>query len=241
MHMPITECTKRLNRPAQCECEIEGKASILRITSENAGFSGARSAHRLTIVLNYSSARIVTPKNLTDAELLVLGLVAEMPRHGYELEQLIEQRGMRQWTQIGFSSIYFVLGKLEKMRLVKAKKPAEAKTKKTYAVTDKGRKTLAIETIAALENVRPTYSSVLLGMINWSVLTRNMALEALQARRGAVEAEMARLGKIQIDQQPLPDFVEALFDFSTGQLRAESEWISRTLDYMKCKPWDTQE
>ena len=30
-------------------------------------------------------------KELTDAELLVLGLVAEMPRHGYQLEQVIEQ------------------------------------------------------------------------------------------------------------------------------------------------------
>ena len=31
-------------------------------------------------------------KELTDAELLVLGLVAEMPRHGYELEREIERR-----------------------------------------------------------------------------------------------------------------------------------------------------
>ena len=226
MHMPSTEWTK-LTVPTTC---------MLGTRKALCGRPG-----RLTVTLNYSSTRIVKPKDLTDAESLVLGLVAEMPRHGYELEQLIEQRGMREWTQIGFSSIYFVLGKLEKMRLVKAKKPAEPKTKKTYTVTDKGRKTLVTQTIAALENVRPTYSSVLLGMIHWPVLTRDMALGTLQARSGAVEAEMARLGKIQIDQQPLPDFVEALFDFSTGQLRAESEWIARTLDYMKCKPWDTQE
>ena len=57
------------------------------------------------------------PVNLTDAELLLLGLVSEMPRHGYELEQVIETRGMREWTQVGFSSIYFVLGKLEKAAL----------------------------------------------------------------------------------------------------------------------------
>ena len=69
-------------------------------------------------------------KSLTDAELLVLGLVAEMPRHGYELEQVIEERGMREWTQIGFSSIYFVLGKLKKMRLVTAKKPAQGEYEK---------------------------------------------------------------------------------------------------------------
>ena len=83
---------------------------------------------------------------------------------------------MREWTQIGFSSIYFVLGKLEKMRLVKARKPAEARTKKTYAVTGRGRKTLVRRTLTALEEFRPTYSSALLGMLHWPVLTRNMAL-----------------------------------------------------------------
>ncbi len=179
------------------------------------------------------------PKELTDAELLVLGLVAEMPRHGYQLEQVIEQRGMREWTQIGFSSIYFVLGKLDKMGLVKAKKPAGAKAKKVYSVTDVGRRALVKQTLAAIRNVRPTYSSVLMGMAHWPVLERGAALGALQGRGEAVEEELERLGNIQIDQQPLPDFVEALFDFSLGQLRAEAEWITGTLDYMKRKPWLT--
>ncbi len=179
------------------------------------------------------------PKELTDAELLVLGLVAEMPRHGYQLEQVIEQRGMREWTQIGFSSIYFVLGKLDKMGLVTAKKPSGAKAKKVFSVTEVGRGALVTQTLAALGNVRPTYSSVLLGMVHWPVLERGAALGALQARGEAVEVELARLGNIQIDRQPLPDFVEALFDFSLGQLRAEAEWTAGTLGYMKRKPWLT--
>ena len=178
-------------------------------------------------------------KDLTDAELLVLGLVAEMPRHGYQLDQVIEQRVMREWTQIGFSSIYFVLGKLEQMGLVTAKRPAEAKSKakRIYAVTKAGRRALVTQALAALSTIRPTYSSVLLGMVNWQVLERNAALEALQARGKAIETELARLGNIQINQQPLPDFVEALFDHSLGQLRAEAEWVSRTSAYMANKPW----
>jgi DNA-binding PadR family transcriptional regulator len=176
-------------------------------------------------------------KSLTDAEILVLGLVAEMPRHGYQLEQVIEQRGMREWTQIGFSSIYFVLGKLEKAGLLTAKKPTEAKAKKVFSLTRAGREALVTQTLAALRNVRPTYSSVLLGMVHWPVLERDEALGALQARARAVEAELARLENVQFERQPLPDFVEALFDFSLGQLKAEAEWIMRTLDYMKCKPW----
>ena len=180
-------------------------------------------------------------KELTDAELLVLGLVAEMPRHGYQLEQVIEQRTMREWTQIGFSSIYFVLGKLEAMKLLSARRPAEttanSKARKIYSVTKAGRGALVAQTLAALSTVRPTYSSVLLGMINWPVLKRDDALQALRARRDAIEAEVARLSDIQIDQQPLPDFVEVLFDHSIGQLKTEVEWVTRTLDYMATKPW----
>ncbi len=180
-------------------------------------------------------------KALTDAELLLLGLVAEMPRHGYELDAVIEHRGMREWTQIGFSSIYFVLGKLQGLGLVAANKPAGAKTgtkaRKVYSITPAGRRALAAQTVAALREVRPAYSSVLLGMINWSVLQRAQALEALERRHKAIEAERARLAAIQVDQQPLPDHVEALFDYTLGQLRAELEWVTRTLAYMAAKPW----
>ena len=52
-------------------------------------------------------------ETLTNSELAILGLVAEHPRYGYQVEQDIAARGMREWTEIGFSSIYYVLNKLE--------------------------------------------------------------------------------------------------------------------------------
>lgn len=177
-------------------------------------------------------------KHLTDSELLLLGLVAEMPRHGYELEQVIEQRGMREWTQIGFSSIYFVLRKLEKRGLVVAEKPSNAKAKKNYTVTKEGREMLVKQTLASLKSVRSTFSSVLLGMVNWSVLTREQALNALQVRSEMVSRELERFKNIHFEQQPLPDHVDAMFDFSISQLKAEAEWISKTLAYMQTKSWD---
>lgn len=203
-------------------------------------------------------------KALTDAELLLLGLVAEMPRHGYQLDQVIHERGMREWTQIAFSSIYFVLGKLQDLGLVNAKKPARAnaptrqsgtntakvhaspnvprlrsgpKARKVYSITPSGRRALAAQTIAALRDVRPAYSSVLVGMINWPALKRKQALQALHARSKAIEAELERLSAIQAEQQPLPDYAEGLFEFSLGQWRAEADWVARTLAYMSTKPW----
>ncbi len=189
------------------------------------------------LVLEYMPPEGQRSRDCTDAELLLLGLLAEMPRHGYQLEQEIRQRGMREWTQIGFSSIYFVLGELKRAGLVSAKKGAGAKARKPFALTVAGRRKLAAQTAAALRTYRPTYSSVLLGMVHWPALEREEALEALGARGRAVQAELARLAAIQVQQQPLPDYVEALFDFSIGQLQAEAGWITRTLDYMKTKPW----
>ncbi|WP_029040720.1 PadR family transcriptional regulator [Cucumibacter marinus] len=173
----------------------------------------------------------------TDAELLLLGLIAEMPRHGYELEQVIEQRGMREWTQIGFSSIYFVLGKLEKAGLIAARAPESAKSRKIFTLTATGEETLRTQTVEALREVRPRPSSVLLGMAHWPVLDRDTALGALADRARAVGAEIERLAAIQYDQQPLPDFVNALFDYSLGQLRAELKWVEETLAYMEARPW----
>ncbi|KZK77378.1 Transcriptional regulator PadR-like family protein [Pseudovibrio sp. W64] len=178
-------------------------------------------------------------ESLTDSELLVLGLVSEMPRHGYELEQVIEQRGMREWTQIGFSSIYFVLGKLEKKGLVTAEKPTGVKTKKSFLMTEAGHQALIAQTLSAITTVRPTYSSLLLGMIHWPTLQRDQALNALSERGKVIQKEISRIENIQLDQQPLPDHVEALFDYSIAQLKSEADWLQKTLDYMTCKPWNT--
>ena len=44
------------------------------------------------------------------SELALLTILVEGPQHGYQLEQVIEGRGLREWTEIGFSSIYYLLG-----------------------------------------------------------------------------------------------------------------------------------
>lgn len=173
---------------------------------------------------------------LTDAELMLLGLVAEMPRHGYELEQVIETRGMREWTPIGFSSIYFVLGKLEKAGLVKAEVAAGAKARKVFAITENGHGVLLEQTQAALASFRPTFSSLLLGMTHWTALERDAALDSLELRKASIDAEIERVERVRRQRQPMPDHIEAVFDFSAGQLNAERNWITATLDYMRSKP-----
>ncbi len=178
-------------------------------------------------------------RELTPIELLILGLVSEMPRHGYELEQVIDRRGMREWTQIGFSSIYYVLSRLEKRELIKANTPLNLTAKKIYEITADGIEMLTKQTLNNLKIVYPTYPALLISMINWSLLTREQALSALGTRKKSLAKEIERIDYIHFQQQPLPDYVDAMFDFSIGQLKAEADWVDRTMDYMSSKPWNT--
>ncbi len=176
-------------------------------------------------------------KEFSDSELLVLGLIAEMPRHGYELEAVIDKRSMREWTRIGFSSIYYTLGKLEKKGLIQSEKQMGPKSRKRYDLTDKGREVLIEATLSALKIVEPTYPSLLLGMIHLSSLTRDQVLDAFVSRKDGLAAEIERMKNIHFDQQPQPDYVDAVFEYSLGQLQAEKDWIDRTLAYLETKAW----
>jgi DNA-binding PadR family transcriptional regulator len=179
----------------------------------------------------------MTASGFSDSELLILGLIAEMPRHGYELEGIIEERGMREWTQIGFSSIYYVLGKLEQQGLVLAQIPESVRSRKRYELTEKGRQVLIEQTRAALKTIQPTYPSLLLGMIHMAALSREQALDALRSRQAALSNEIIRLKDIHFDQQPLPDFVDLVFEYSIDQLETEANWIRKTLAYLETKTW----
>jgi DNA-binding PadR family transcriptional regulator len=58
--------------------------------------------------------------DLSHVAFVVLGLISEEPCHGKIIDEKIENRGMREWTSIGTSSIYGVLKKLEKDGLVES-------------------------------------------------------------------------------------------------------------------------
>ena len=172
-------------------------------------------------------------KSLTDSELMLLGLVAEMPRHGYELEQVIEERGVREWAQIGFSSIYFVLGKLEKRALVAARKPAGPKAKKQFTITPDGQAVLAEQSLAALRDISQSQTALMMGMMHWPFLSKAEAIDALAARETALIERIEYLETERFRRQPLPDYVDRSFDLLQSRLRAELDWLVETKNYFE--------
>jgi len=172
-------------------------------------------------------------QKVSHAELMILHLLAEQPRHGYEIEEIIEQRGMREWTAIGFSSIYYLLNKLEKegrgrQPLAKSRliEGPGGPARKVYRITTAGMAALKSGTLEALADAEGDYHSLLLGLSNLAVLDQDEALEALKEHWRGLEQRLDRIASRAEDQQPLPDFVELLFDYSKTTLRSRQEWIN---------------
>jgi len=168
---------------------------------------------------------------MTPSELVLLGLVAERPRHGYELEEVIAARGMREWTEIGFSSIYYVLGKLRERGLVsEAPEPsARGKPRKVYAPTPAGLRELAAAAEAAIGQLQPVYSALLVGLANEPLLPRHRLIAALKARQRALDERITAVRTATLAQAEVPGFVTAIFDYSLGQLEAERRWLGHYL------------
>jgi DNA-binding PadR family transcriptional regulator len=166
---------------------------------------------------------------LTNAEFSILSLVAEQPRHGYQIEQIIEERGMRQWTQVGFSSIYYVLGKLEQKGLVKVTAEVQegrGPARKVFGLTPEGDVALkqAIET--ALSEPQPCYPPILLGLAALPRLDAQAVIEALQAYRANITAQRETMRQNRSAQPGIPYFVEAMFEYSEALMGAELKWLA---------------
>lgn len=164
----------------------------------------------------------------TNAEIAILSLIAERPRHGYEIEQVIEARGMRDWTEVGFSSIYYLLKKLEGAGLVKARHEdpsGRGPTRKVYHITQTGREVWYSETLRALSEPQNCYPLIQLGLANLPGMPRSEVISALN-RYSAQLAERRDYVEARREAQlPLTVHVEAMFDLSLTMIEAELGWV----------------
>jgi len=167
---------------------------------------------------------------MTNAELAIITLIAEQPRHGYEIEQVIEARGMREWTEIGFSSIYYLLKKLGKDGLIEARTEQAAgrgPARKVYHITQVGVDALRTAILAALSVPQIRQSSFLLAIGNLPAVSPFEAVEALRQFGNTLTTNLENLQAGWEAQKPLPYFVDALFDYSVAMMQAEKLWVEK--------------
>ena len=175
---------------------------------------------------------------MTNAELAILSLIAQQPRHGYEIEQVIEERGMRDWTEVGFSSIYYLLNKLEKDNLIEGhveRHVGQGPARKVYRITEAGRETVHAGVLTALSVPQRTFPLLQLGLANLPVIPRSEALDALGKYCINLSDRLGYVQRKRDRQRPLPYFVETMFSHSITMIKAERSWIEDLIKQLEEK------
>ena len=167
---------------------------------------------------------------MTSAEFAILTLIVEQPRHGYEIEQVIEERGMREWTEVSFSSIYYLLKKLEKAGLISSRTEAadgRGPARKVYRPTSTGIEACHQATLHALATVHRSYPPLLLGIANLDRVPLSDVIDALSVHRDGLNKRLTHVQTQKSQQQPLPSEVDVMFDYSSTMVEAEMKWIEK--------------
>ncbi|MDH5507409.1 MAG: PadR family transcriptional regulator [Anaerolineae bacterium] len=174
---------------------------------------------------------------MTNAELAILSLIAEKPRHGYEIEQVIQARGMREWTEIGFSSIYYLLQKLAKQGLISAGPPrpgGRGPARKVYTITPQGQAMWKQNILATLSTPQHTHAPFQLGLANLPGLPAAEARQALaDYAQNLTEQQSHILARWQYLGKAIPFHVNAMFELSAALLETELNFIHKLIGQLE--------
>lgn len=164
---------------------------------------------------------------MTDAELAILSLLNDQPRTDLAIHTEIDARGLRRWTAIGVSSVYYILEKLMKQGLVEQIGGNTITLERSWKITSAGFGVLQTAVADLLATPHPPGRSIELGIANLHVLKPSQVEGALlnyrhelNARLAHTQQELARERAAANDFQTL-----ALYDHTRVMLEAELKWI----------------
>jgi DNA-binding PadR family transcriptional regulator len=169
---------------------------------------------------------------MTDAELAILSLLAEGPSYDHDLNTVIEDRGLRKWTAIGHSSMYYVLEKLEKQGLID--RISEDHGHRKFQISAAGSGVLQTAVSDLLSTPHAYDKSFELGLANLHILKPSQVRTALVSRR----QDMAmRLTKLREERKAAngPFQIDSLFAHHIDMLEAELAWLDTFT-----KAWEAQ-
>ncbi|MFX0106164.1 MAG: PadR family transcriptional regulator [Candidatus Hodarchaeota archaeon] len=177
----------------------------------------------------------ITKISLNHAEFIVLGLIAEHSSHAYNINKRIEERGMRNWTNIGRSSIYRVIKSLEKKRLTnKWIEEVDNRTLKVYNITENGSiilKEKVFNTIKEFIGKNDEDFYVAFSML--PILTKEQQIDAITNSLKKIKKNKKGLEKMLKENSQMPLNVRGLFFHPIKILGTDIEFLEWVLEEIK--------
>jgi DNA-binding PadR family transcriptional regulator len=165
---------------------------------------------------------------ISDLETSILGLVSEGFRYGYEMEKIIEERNMRNWTEIAFSSIYYVLKRLEKKGFISSgSEMANGRSRKVYDVTPTGIEEMRGKVTELVSSYNAATDPFDLGIGNLQRLSYEEAISGLRSYRESLDDKEQFYNKrlaVMLDSE-WPLHIRGLVTRPLAMLDAEKKWV----------------
>ncbi|MBN1802186.1 MAG: helix-turn-helix transcriptional regulator [Candidatus Lokiarchaeota archaeon] len=168
---------------------------------------------------------------------IILGLLAEEPSgtHAYSLNKKIEERGMRNWTEIGKSSIYRIASELEEIGLVASyEEEFDNRVRKMYKITDYGYNILkdkVYEVLRTFNGRNDPDFYVAFSMLPF--LTKEEIEEAIQNSIEAINLNLEELRELLEQNSHLGLNVRGLFVHPIKILETDLEFLKEVLREVK--------
>jgi PadR family transcriptional regulator PadR len=165
-------------------------------------------------------------------EVVVLGLLAEGPLHGYDLLERFRARGMGFWVEVGRASVYQALRRLERDGAIGGRSQAGSAgpDRRVYRITKSGRERLhegLTERFASLEPYE-TEGGLVLGFAH--LLSAADARRAVDARetsvRDLLDGIAAERTRAATDRGAGRAMSNAMLDRQEALARAELGWLT---------------
>lgn len=175
---------------------------------------------------------------MTQIEMVLLALLYEKDRYGYEIESVIEERNMRDWTKIGFSSIYNSLKNLEKKGWIGWRHEEEcgSPARKVYFINDEFRKPVREIIKQMLHTPQRASTEFSIGLAFSHFLTKEEVCESLMGYRESLEKRRQLIHQNYQEQHAIIQnriHLKALFTYPLTLIEAEVEWIDDLLKEMR--------
>jgi len=185
---------------------------------------------------------------ISDKQFLILGMVAHPPYNelgisGTNLNHLIEERNVKVWTNLSFSSVYYILNQLEKKRLITTKETEVSGTgqsevgapQRMFIVTVKGEKVLKETVIDYFQRSNLNYKEMNLALASAYVFEEREFLDILYYQKTLLEDRISvvrrRYSEDQDEQSEsdLPVHVWGLYKYAFGMLKARKKFLNEMI------------
>ena len=164
-------------------------------------------------------------------EVVVLGLLAETPLHGYDLLERFRSRSMGFWVEVGKASVYQALKRLDREGSIsgKAQEGDEGPDRRVYRITRAGRDRLRRGLAERFASLQPyeTDAGLALGFVH--LLSPTDARKAADARersvRDLLEAVSTELARTVSGPGPARAVSTAMLQRQAALAKAELAWL----------------